>query len=178
MNWTDRLQTASFRGMAFHHEQISRSGGRRVALHEYPFTDDPYPEDMGLKANEFTINAYFIGSNYDLLATAFEQQLDKKGQGELILPLSGSQSVQLQTWQRTDTTAQGGMARFNLKFVQAGAKRYPSTEGNAQADLISSLNNLNTTISANFSNDLTTLRKQRSSADFEIAEQLNTVSTR
>lgn len=177
MSWTDRLQSASFRGIEFKYEQISRSGGRRVAVHEYPFADDPYPEDMGLKANEFTISAYFIGSNYDLLASAFEQQLDKKGQGELNLPLSGSQQVQLQTWQRTDTTAQGGMARFNLQFVQAGTKRYPSTEGNAQADLITSLNTLNTTISANFSSDLATMRSDRSSADFEIAEQLSTVST-
>lgn len=176
MSWTERLQSASFRGIEFKYEQISRSGGRRVAVHEYPFADDPYPEDMGLKANEFTIHAYFIGSNYDLFATGFEKQLDKKGQGELILPLSGSQTVQLQTWQRTDTTSQGGMARFSLQFVQAGTKRYPTTEGNAQADLMTSLSTLNTTISANFTSDLVSMRSDRSSADFEIAEQLSKIS--
>ena len=172
MSWIERLQTARFRGVAFSYEQISRQGGRRVAVHEYPFADSPYPEDMGLKANEFTINAYFIGSQYDKQATAFESQLDKKGPGELILPLSGLQNVQLLTWQRTDTTAQGGIARFNLKFVQAGAKRYPSTEGNAQADLLNSLSTLATAVESNFTTDLATMRNQRSSADFEVAEQL------
>lgn len=172
MSWIDRLQVASYRGQTFAYEQISLSGGRRVAVHEYPFADEPYPEDMGLKAREFTVNAYFIGSNYDLPATHFEAALDTKGPGELVLPLSGMQSVQLITWQRTDTTAQGGMARFTLKFVQAGAKRYPSTEGNAQADLLNSLDNLKTAISSNFTADLANQRTERSSADFEVAEQL------
>ncbi len=177
MSWTDRLQIASFRGIEFRHDQISRQGGRRVVTHEYPFADEPYAEDMGLKANEFTVNAYFLGSNYDLLATAFEQQLDQKGPGALTLPLSGTQQVQLLTWQRTDTTSQGGIARFNLKFIQASAKRYPSTEGNANSDLVAGLRTLNQQINANFAADLTTMRSERSSADFEIAEQLNTVST-
>lgn len=172
MSWVNRLQSASFKGVAFSYEQISMQGGRRVAVHEYPFSDSPYPEDMGSKAKEPSVNAYFLGSNYDLLATAFEKLLDKKGPGELILPLSGIQNVQLLTWQRTDTTAQGGIARFNLKFVQAGAKRYPSTEGNAQADLLSSLNTLATAVESNFTADLAIMRRTRSSADFEVAEQL------
>lgn len=178
MSWTDRLHIARFRGIAFRHEQISRSGGRRVAVHEYPFADDPYPEDMGLKANEFTLHAYFIGREYDQLASAFEQALDLKGPGELILPLSGSQHVQLLTWQRTDTTAQGGIARFNLKFIQAGTKRYPTTEGNANSQLTQGLATLSQHINANFTADLATMRSERSSADFEITQQLEGIPPR
>jgi len=177
MSWIDRLQIARFRGMAFHYEQISRVGGRRIAVHEYPFADAPHAEDMGLKANEFTIHAYFIGRDYDQQATAFEQQLDKKGQGELILPLSGTQQVQLLSWQRTDTTAQGGIARFNLKLIQAGTKRYPTTESHANSELVAGLAVLNQHINAQFAINLSTMRTERSSADFEITEQLKTVNT-
>jgi prophage DNA circulation protein len=137
MSWLDRLQTASFRGAKFLWEQVDTSGGRRVVVHEYPFQDDPYAEDMGLKANEIKLNAYLIGKDYDQQAITFQKALDQKGAGVLVTPLQGSMQAQLTTWSRTDTTAQGGIARYQLTFVRTGAVRYPLAASNTTSTLLS-----------------------------------------
>ncbi len=136
MSWIDRLQPASFRGVKFLWEQVDISGGRRVVIHEYPFQDDPYAEDMGLKAAEFKLNAYLIGSDYDQQAIGFQKALDQKGAGELVTPLQGAMQAQLTTWTRTDTTAQGGIARFQLTFIRTGAVRYPQAATNPVSSLL------------------------------------------
>lgn len=135
-SWLDRLQAASWRGYKFLWEQVEIGGGRRVILHEYPFQDDPYAEDMGLKAQEFRLNAYLLGANYDQQALAFQRLLDQKGAGELITPLQGSMQAQLTAWTRTDTTAQGGIARFQLTFTCTGAVRYPVAAANPVGNLL------------------------------------------
>lgn len=135
-SWLDRLQSASWRGYKFLWEQVEIGGGRRVIIHEYPFQDDPYAEDMGLKAQEFRLNAYLIGASYDQQALAFQKLLDQKGAGELITPLQGSMQAQLTAWSRTDTTAQGGIARFQLTFTRTGAVRYPVAAANPIGNLL------------------------------------------
>lgn len=135
-SWLDRLQPASFRNVTFLWEQVEKSGGRRVVVHEYPFQDEPYAEDLGLKYNEFKLNAYFIGKNYDQKAIAFEKVLEQKGEGELVTPLQGSMQAQLMTWTRTDTTVQGGIARFQLTFIRTGQVRYPQNVKNPTSTLI------------------------------------------
>lgn len=176
MSWLERLQPASFRGMEFLWEQVETSGGRRVIVHEYPFQDDPYAEDMGLKANEFRFNAYLIGKDYDTRATAFQQLLDKKGAGELITPLQGALQAQLMTWSRTDTTANGGIARFNLTLTRTSKTRYPLSALNPISALLNRLLSLRNLIVRTISRLLIAWHNIRSSAAFEIVEQLTAIA--
>lgn len=177
MSWQDRLQPASFRGVSFLYESHTISGGRRVAVHEYPFADDPDPEDLGLKAHEFSFNAYVIGDDYDIAAAKLQKAFDTKGPGELVLPLSGEQNAQLLTWQRTESTAKGGMARFTLKFVQAGKLRFPIQETNVKAALLNTREVLLESVQTNFLDDLQQWLDERTSAAFEIAQQLAMVGS-
>jgi prophage DNA circulation protein len=41
------LQTASFRGVPFKVIAAQAKKGRRQAIHEYPYVDGGWPEDMG-----------------------------------------------------------------------------------------------------------------------------------
>lgn len=175
MSWKDRLQTASFREVSFLVESHQTSGGRRVAVHEYPFADDPDPEDMGLKAHEFSFNAYFIGQDYDIAAAKLEQALDQKGSGLLTLPLSGQQDVQLLTWQRSESTKEGGIARFTLKFIQAGKQKFPQREINVKAAVLQTQKALTQRIEDDFQENLKSWLDERTSAAFEIAQQLSKI---
>lgn len=142
--WEHRLKSASFRGVSFGTFDYSSDGGRRVAMHEYPFRDDNYPEDMGLASDKFSINAFVIGDDHDIKADALEAALRQKGSGELIHPRHGTLTVQLETYQRSESTQAGGITKFTLNFVIAGKPRYPTAARNAQADLLSQVNNLRT----------------------------------
>ena len=44
------LREASFKGAPFHVEETGGQFGRRTVLHEYPFRDLPYGEDLGRSA--------------------------------------------------------------------------------------------------------------------------------
>ncbi len=135
--WEQRLKPASFRGVPFGTFDYSTDGGRRVALHEYPFRDDNYPEDMGLASDSYQINAFVLGDDHDQAADALEAALRKKGAGELVHQRHGTINVQIQTYQRSESTQSGGMTKFSITAVIAGKPRYPNASRNAQADVLS-----------------------------------------
>jgi prophage DNA circulation protein len=58
--WTDRLLPASFRGVPFAVRSASGRFGRRQAVHEYPFRDTVWVEDLGRNARRLTIDGFLI----------------------------------------------------------------------------------------------------------------------
>ena len=64
MAWRDQWQTAKFRGVEFRFRTASATLGRRNVVHSYPGRDDPYVEDMGRKAREFSLEAFVLGDDY------------------------------------------------------------------------------------------------------------------
>ncbi|OQX10870.1 MAG: hypothetical protein BWK73_19120 [Thiothrix lacustris] len=140
--WEKRLKPASFRGVPFGTFDYDTSGGRRVALHEYPWRDDNYPEDMGLATDGYQINAFLIGDDHDLKADALEAALCKKGSGTLVHQRHGTLEVQLQTYSRSESTGAGGMTKFSLNFIKANKPRYPAAAQNVQSLALELLNRL------------------------------------
>lgn len=134
MSWRDNLQEASFRSVPFYVTTTSSGVGRRMVLHQYPGKDTPYPEDLGADADEYTITGFIIQNtfnNFDYFneRDALISALKKSGPGKLIHPFLGEITVSLQgkaTW--TESFDEGGIARFNMTFVQADVSKYPSTE--------------------------------------------------
>ena len=55
------LQTASFRGVPFKVIQARVKKGRRWAIHEYPYVDGGWPEDMGRALRTYAFSGYLIG---------------------------------------------------------------------------------------------------------------------
>lgn len=132
MGWRDNLRSASFRGVPFHVLSASTSFGRRTVLHEYPFKEIPYSEDMGKAADEFTIIAYIVnnlGNNFDYFGerNALIDALKKEGSGLLIHPFYGEQLVNVSGKAIIDESFdEGGIARFSITFIQAGLNQFPS----------------------------------------------------
>lgn len=125
MSWRANLLDAKFRDVPFKVSDTFTEVGRRNVLHQYPFSDIPYVEDLGKDADQFTINGYVvqnIGNNLDYFAerNALMAALREEGSGKLIHPFLGEQQVALVGKARlTESFGEGGVARFTMTFVQA-----------------------------------------------------------
>ena len=129
MSWRDRLRVASFRGVEFQVKASDRSGGRRVALHEYPGRDEPFPEDLGRSAKDFKIDAFVLGDNYDLDRDRLQLALEEAGPGDLVHPYLGDMRVQVfGKFRVRESAKEGRIAYFTITFVEAGKEQYPTAE--------------------------------------------------
>lgn len=123
------LVGASFRGVPFLVDSHERGGGRRAVVHEFPFRDDPFVEDLGRKARTFRIDGYVIGDDYlsqrdDLLA-ALE---DTEGPGELVHPYHGVRRAICLSVSVREAKAEGAMATFALEFAETPTQAPVPTE--------------------------------------------------
>jgi prophage DNA circulation protein len=121
--WRAMLVPAMFRGAPFHVDANARSSGRRIVLHEFPKRDVPYAEDMGRKARTFPVTGYVIGPSYVIQRELLEAALEAEGPGLLILPtLLQRDSIlcQVRDYTVRETRQAGGMAEFDMQFVEAG----------------------------------------------------------
>lgn len=124
--WRLRLRLASFNGVEFHVDVDAKSGGRRNALHEFPKRDIPYAEDMGRRARRFSIAAYVIGPDYVFEADDLVAELEREGPGLLIHPTMGEDLVNVDTYSRTERRERGGIAEFEITFMEAGEPTFTS----------------------------------------------------
>jgi|GEM_PF-414304 len=136
MSWRDNLRPASFRGVAFDVSQHETDLGRRIAIHEFPLRDAAEVEDMGLLSRTYQVEAFVIGPDYDVARDALIEALEAPGTGPLIHPWLGQHMVALLRGRVSESSAEGGMARFQLEFFQpaptAVTARSADTSGVAQ----------------------------------------------
>ena len=130
MSWLDTLSPASFRGVPFQVSTIDVQAGDNVVLREYPFQDLPTVFRMGDGVEEIKFSAYVIGDDYDQKRDALRAVLT--GDGVLVHPTAGSMRVFVagKYTIKEAPTAEGGMARFDLTFVRAETRRYPTAAAN------------------------------------------------
>ena len=126
MSWRDRLLPASFRGARFHVRQHNRTGGRRLAVHEYPGEDEPYTEDLGRRAAGFQVNGYVIGDDYHETRDALVRACLEPGPGTLVHPYLGTLRVACEDVSDSERSDEGRMARITMRFVEAGRNTYPA----------------------------------------------------
>lgn len=133
MEWFDQLKPASFRGVPFHVDTIEVTAGDNTVLREYPFQDLPTVFRMGEGVEEIKFSAYVIGGDYIEQRQALREVLT--GEGVLIHPTAGSIRVYVvgKYTIKENPTAEGGMARFDLTFVRAEARRYPVGVANTES---------------------------------------------
>jgi hypothetical protein len=80
----------SFRGVEFYVDSCTTLIGRKQVVHEYPFSNENYIEDMGQQPTEFTLQIRIAGSDYEKKRDAFVEAMKRPGRGTLIHPLYGS----------------------------------------------------------------------------------------
>jgi prophage DNA circulation protein len=124
--WRDQLQEGSFRGAAFLIEAADADIGRRVQVHEYPLRDDPFVEDLGRKGRELSLELFVVGDAYMADRDALRDAIESPGTGTLVHPYLGEMTVAVTRCKMSESTREGGMARFSVTFVESTEPEYPS----------------------------------------------------
>lgn len=133
-NWQDRLRPASFRGVPFFIDGSQKTTGRRVANHEFPDRDLPYPEDAGKVGNTYRIEGHLIGDYWEN-KRLLEEAVEKEGPGELIHPYYGTLLVQVGPVSFDEDNTQGQICNVTFLFYEAGDNRFPKNIDDKQAIL-------------------------------------------
>lgn len=150
MSWRDRFKEGSFRGAPFLIQESQAEFGRRNKVHEYPQRDLPWVEDLGRSARRWSLSCYVVGDDYDQARDALIAALEAKGPGTLIHPYLGTVTASLERpAQVSDSTAEGGMARFQLQFVENAGNTVPAAAADTQAVSIASAANLQAVAATN-----------------------------
>lgn len=128
MGWREEWKPASFRGIRFYVDTADASFGRRNSVHEYPYKDTPYVEDLGRKSKTISFNAYFLGDNYIRERNRLIQVIESNTTpGTLIHPTLGTLQVKpTDNCSISDNGRQGGKGLIRLEFVEAGENTFPA----------------------------------------------------
>jgi prophage DNA circulation protein len=130
MSWREQLRDAFFRGVPFKVDSADHTFGRRTIIRQFPFRDKPQTEDLGSLAQGFSIEAYVIGEEYFAARDALAEALATAGPGTLVHPYLGELFVEVNGEVRmVETTREGGMARFTIKFTETSEALYPDIAG-------------------------------------------------
>lgn len=126
--WLDRMSRASFRGFEFLTDSHDAKGGRRLVVHEYPGAEQPSTQDLGGKAWDWKLNAYFIGPDYDLERNGFLAKLAEPGADWLTHPWLGQLWVRAHTWSLHESNDKGGSCTIAIEFVPGGETVQPTPD--------------------------------------------------
>ncbi len=133
MSWRDELRPASFRGVAFKIAANSRTNGRRGFTYEFAKGDRSLDEDLGKRVTRVAVSAYVIGDDYDAQADELEAALNQEGGGTLVLPTLGRMFMRCEFGSRAERKEEGGIAYFEMSFVDARGSTAAVIGENTQA---------------------------------------------
>jgi prophage DNA circulation protein len=133
--WFQQLQPGSWRGVGFVLDAGDTAAGRRVAIHEYPYRDTAWAEDLGKLPRRFTIQAFMVGDDCYQQRDAMLRAVEQSGSGVLVHPTLGSISCVLLEFACADRRERGRVVELQFSFIVAGDVQYPST-ATATAQLV------------------------------------------
>lgn len=126
--WLAQLQPASWRGLGFAVESSSYRRGRRVAVHEYPFRDDIWVEDIGRNVRAVQFSGFVVGNDCYAQAQALLDASETAGSGVLIHPSLGSLTVALTApMEAIERKEMGRVVEIRFEFLETGVSIYPDS---------------------------------------------------
>lgn len=126
-SWAQQLQPGSWRGVGFVLDAGETAAGRRVAIHEYPYRDDAWAEDLGKLPRRFTVHAFIVGDDVYQQRNAMLDACEQPGAGTLVHPTLGSLQCVLLEFQCADRRERGRVVELQFTFIVAGDVQYPAT---------------------------------------------------
>ena len=125
------VRPASFKGIPFGVESTEVAGGHNFAIHSFPGgTEDsprsPYPEPTGRKGREYPVEAFIVDDDYEAHRDALIAACERGEAGELVHPYYGTLQVVCEAFRVRESGGEQRVARFSLKFIEAGAAPQPT----------------------------------------------------
>ena len=103
----------------------SLEAGRRGVIHEFPYYDIPYFEDMGRKARRFNIIAVFQGDDHQDQTNKFIENVEKQAIAELVHPQHGIIDVVPLTIEISNNNKSIGVTTLTMSLIEAGEYTQP-----------------------------------------------------
>jgi prophage DNA circulation protein len=134
--WYQSLRQASFRGVSFAVLAGETSHGRRVAVHEYPYRDTAWIEDMGRGVRKITVRGFIIqdsvvygGGDVIQQRLALIAACETKDAGTLIHPTLGEMTVSIPEngLRIGENLSSGRSFEFTLTCIESGLKVFAVT---------------------------------------------------
>jgi prophage DNA circulation protein len=126
-SWAQQLQPGSWRGVPFVLDSGDTAAGRRVAIHEYPYRDETWAEDLGRLPRRFSIQAWVVGDDCYQQRDAMVRACEQAGAGTLVHPTLGSVQCVLMEFQTSDRRERGRVVEFQFAFIMAGDVKFPAS---------------------------------------------------
>lgn len=137
----ESLRRATWRNIPFGVTSTTISLGRKLAVHEYPFVDGVYAEDLGAKGKRWHVQGFLVegGGAYGGKGTLAEQILEfwessnQYGNGIFVHPTVGTRpQCALDTFD-IDQDINGRMATLRMSFIESKVRPTAMTVVNTQA---------------------------------------------
>lgn len=138
------LQPAKWRNLPFGVSSIAISMGRKIAVHEYPYVDGVYAEDLGAKGKAFHVMGFIVdgGGAYGGKGTLkqqleeFEKAAMQWGDGEFIHPTLGARPKMCLLNLEIEQDQQGRVAALRFTLLENKVKPTAMVVPNTQAQTI------------------------------------------
>ncbi|MEQ9852702.1 DNA circularization N-terminal domain-containing protein [Pectobacterium aroidearum] len=143
--WEEHLHQASFRGVPFAVVAANGSFGRRQAVHEYPYRDTAWIEDVGRSTRKMTLRGFLIQDSAKYNAPDVIKQRESLiaacetfGSGTLIHPTLGELTVSIPEGglKINESMNSGRVFEFSLTIIESGLKVFAITGNSAAATLV------------------------------------------
>jgi len=120
MDWDDRVEVASFRGVEFEVQSIRDAITHRVVEHVFPYRDGANLEETGRDPRPFTIEGAFFGEGYLARLVEFARLCDEGVTGPFVHPLLGTFDCKVMSFEFTHDGARRDNADFTLELREDG----------------------------------------------------------
>ncbi len=120
------LQNAAWRGVPFHVTGAVTRKGRKLAMHEYPFRDGGWAEDLGRAQRVYSFTGYLIGDLAPAMQLALDAVAEEPGPGLLIHPTIGAVRVSLLSCATSVRRDAMRVIEVQFEFVEQGDRYFPS----------------------------------------------------
>lgn len=121
------LQKAYWRGVPFSVTGAVTRKGRKVAIHEYPFRDGGWAEDMGRAQRIYSFTGYLIGDIAPAMQLLLDGAAEAAGPGLLIHPTLGAQMVSLLSCSTSVRKDAMRVIEVAFEFIEQGSQIFPVT---------------------------------------------------
>ena len=148
--WAQARRPATFGGVPIVIEETSFKRGRQIALHVYPFRDDPWPEDLGRSPRITSLRGFVIGNNPDSLRDQMITVAEKPGPIALVISSLGTVQVSVLEFAISDTKARGRTYQFEITVVPTTGRIYPVVAVSTQSQTTGFFGSLGASVSSTF----------------------------
>lgn len=139
------LRTASWRGIPFGVARTRHASGRKNVVHQYPYVDGVYVEDLGQSAKKYYIQGFFVegggaygtGTLKDQIAR-MDTAVSQPGDAVLVHPILGALSkIALLDYECETGLEHGRVAVLTFSFIDNSARKTPSVALDTAAQSVS-----------------------------------------